>query len=189
MNILDKLKTILSEDFLVRFSEDELSVYIDEGLTEYARRSGAFVNDYLLEVKENGIVNLPNEVISVLSCGDDLPIKSWRTIASLHGGKWYNKTSRQAECYITDFDSCNQLRLFPIPSLPKILHVRCLVGVNGISFDKTVEAVSQYVVAMMMLRDYNGEASTYLAKFDELSRPPLVRTTSVSGIRNRGVWL
>lgn len=186
MNILQRLKNIFGDDFLTRFTEDELDIYIAEGLTEYARRSGAFVAEYSLDVSSKGIVNLPSEVITVLTC-NDLPLKSWRSVASLHGGQWFNKTSRDAECFIIDFDSCNQFRVFPIPENKKVV-VKCLIGEEIVSFDKTQEAVTQYVCAMMLLREYNGESSIYLNRFDELSRPPLVRTTSINGIYNKGVW-
>ena len=186
MNITDKLENIFGEDFIVRFNQDELDKYIEEGLTEYARRCGSFLVDYELECADNGLVSLPKNVISVVSC-DDLPLKSWRSIVSLYGAQWYNKKSRDAECYVTDFDSCNQFRLFPIPE-KKNVTVRCIVSENDNDFIKVEDAVIQFVCGMMLLREYNAEANIYLEKFDKLSNPAITRTTSVSGIKNKGVW-
>lgn len=186
MNILDKLQTIFSEDFIVRFNQDELDQYVSEGLTEYSRRSGAFIHEYELKCADNGVVALPSNVLSVVSC-NGLPLSSWRSIASLHGGQWYNKTSREAECYITDFDSCNQLRLFPIPE-NKDIKVSCVVSDCDNYYMKIEDAVVQFVCGMMLLREYNGEANAYFSRFDKLSNPAVNRTTSVTGIRNKGVW-
>lgn len=186
MNITDKLENIFGYDFSTRFNQEEIDKYIEEGLAEYARRSGAFMVEYELECADNGLVALPKNVISVVSC-NDLPLKSWRSIVSLYGAQWYNKTSRDAECYITDFDSCNQLRLFPIPEKRNV-KVRCVVSICDNDFMKIEDAVVQFVCGMMLLREYNGDANNYLNKFNKLSNPAFSRTTSISGIRNKGVW-
>ena len=66
MNITDKLENIFGEDFIVRFNQDELDKYIEEGLTEYARRCGSFLVDYELECADNGLVSLPKNVICLI---------------------------------------------------------------------------------------------------------------------------
>lgn len=186
MNITNKLENIFGKDFIVRFNQEEIDKYIEEGLAEYARRSGAFMVEYELECAVNGLVSLPKNVVSVVSC-NDLPLKSWRSIVSLYGAQWYNKTSRDAECFITDFDSSNQFRLFPIPE-NKNVKVVCVVSTTDVDFSKVEDAIIQFVCGMMLLREYNAEANNYLSKFDKLCNPAIVRTTSISGIRNKGVW-
>lgn len=160
--IIRRLRFRFGDSFVRRFPETEIGAYAEEALSRYSRRTGCFTERLECSMLPDGLLILPERAIRALavydSSGRTLEWRSYREMIPAFGPLWYEETGREAFYAVDDFDAFNALRVVPIPPEPNFA-LECVVS-EGNADSRVEDAVFDYVVAMLLLREFDAAALT-----------------------------
>ena len=103
-----------------------------------------------------------------------------------YGAAWFRETAREAIFAVTDFDEFNLVRLVPRPPESTLFYVVILTA-DGETDERIAAAVSEYVAALLMLRESDNSAMTHYNNFLKLAGP-VGNSTRLPGSQRGGTW-
>lgn len=186
--LIQRLRLRMGDSFLARFPETEIGVYAEEALSRYSRRTGCFVERIDLELTPDGLLVLPERVVRVNAVrwnGEALEQSTFRQMASQYGPLWYEERGGEPRYLVEDFDSFDRVRVVPIPEA-SALEADCVVSF-GEADSRVEDAVFDYVLAMLLLRDFDAGALAFYDSFNRRSGR-VGNSTLRPGRLNGGCW-
>lgn len=193
MDVFAHIRDRLGETFANRFGREEIARHTRDGLRDYARMTECFFRQQEIAAFD-GLLRLPEEALRPTEVrnpeGENLTFTSWRNCFAQWGPTWFRKriqcTIREVTYFVTDFDDFGYVRLVPKPPDETMFSVVFLTETGETDF-RIIDAVAEYVLALLLLRDGDNAAMTHYQTFLRMAGP-VGNSTRLPGSVRGGVW-
>lgn len=171
MDVSAHIRDRLGATYPNRWGEDEISVHAHDALRDYARMTECFSRQTVL-ASDDGLLRLPDDAIRAVEVrnqdGDRPEFTAWRNMRREYGPMWFRLRVvgdyRETRHAVTDFDDWNTLRLVPKPP-DGTPYSAVILTESGETDERIADIVGEYVLAMLLLRDGDGEAAAHYGSF------------------------